>query len=193
MQTYGPGFESRCPLATSFFGITAEWPKITQIVAILSSDGVYNVICIWGYSGNSLSLSTYSRENVNIWGITIKNLNLCQIMGKRQSILPSTKSIGANGLWRRKKLSSEPHITIPRPILKWNSWCILLICIRFYVYFPSCNIQEKRAMLSRLQIYNYPVCFLKMNVSCNNHFGIKFIPGFYSTIWEACIFLFTCI
>ena len=43
----GPGFEF--PLFAdhfSFFGITAEWPKTTQIATILSSDGTYNVICI---------------------------------------------------------------------------------------------------------------------------------------------------
>ena len=28
----------------SCFGITAKWPKITQIVAILSSDETYNVV-----------------------------------------------------------------------------------------------------------------------------------------------------
>ena len=27
----------------SLFGITAEWPKTTQIAVILSSDGTYNV------------------------------------------------------------------------------------------------------------------------------------------------------
>ena len=41
--------EPRVPISAghfSFFGITAEWPEITQIAAILSSDGTYNVICI---------------------------------------------------------------------------------------------------------------------------------------------------
>ena len=30
----------------SFLGIIVEWPKITQIAAIISSDGTYNVICV---------------------------------------------------------------------------------------------------------------------------------------------------
>ena len=43
------GSRVRSPISAyhfSFFGITAEWPKITQIAAILSSDGIYNGICI---------------------------------------------------------------------------------------------------------------------------------------------------
>ena len=44
MRTSGHGFDP--PISAghfSFFGITAEWPKTTQLVAILSSDGTYNV------------------------------------------------------------------------------------------------------------------------------------------------------
>ena len=41
--------EPRVPIRAghfSFFGVTAEWPNITQIAAILSLDGTYNVIYI---------------------------------------------------------------------------------------------------------------------------------------------------
>ena len=48
MQTFGPGFDS--PISAghlSLFGITAEWPKTTQIAVILSSDGTYNAYMYW--------------------------------------------------------------------------------------------------------------------------------------------------
>ena len=73
--------------------MTAEWPKTTQITAILSSDETYNVIRIWGCSSNKpLLFSTYSRENVIIWGVTVKNLNVRQITGKRQVLLSLHKA-----------------------------------------------------------------------------------------------------
>ena len=44
MRAKGPGFD---PLISagylSLLGIITEWPKTTQIVAILSLDGTYNV------------------------------------------------------------------------------------------------------------------------------------------------------
>ena len=59
------GSRARVPISAghfSFFGITAEWPKIIEIAAIPFSDGTYNVICIWGCNSNSLSRSQHIQE-----------------------------------------------------------------------------------------------------------------------------------
>ena len=59
----------------------------------------------------SLSFSTYTRENVNIRGVTIKNLNLRLIMSKRQSIFAFMKSLLASTVSDVKKNNKVNELT----------------------------------------------------------------------------------
>ena len=66
----------------SLFDITVEWPKTTQIAAILPSDGTYNVYMYLSFSSNeSLTFSTYSRERKHSRSHYKKFENLHQITG----------------------------------------------------------------------------------------------------------------
>ena len=58
-----------------------------------------------------------TEKNVNCWGVTIKkNLNLGQLMGKRQVHLSSIKPIDTNSLWCSKNRKQNVRVSLRRDL-----------------------------------------------------------------------------
>ena len=54
------------------------------------------------------------------------------------------------------------------------------VCIYLVVTYRKKNCVSKSTIIQ--------FAFEIMNISCINHYCIKFIPGFYASIWEAVLF-----